>query len=418
MNRVVHDRTPRISDIGIVALFVALLVAPMLDAAFGGLFSYIDELTTIILVLWALLASCKLDSHSRKMVVLMALICILGLIGNVYYDYQQSPFAILVDLFTCLKIFIALLSAKIVLRDKNRCIKSVISIGKLFIVAGLIGLFFHVVGIVSLGSGRIMFGVPCYQFLFSHPTNLAAYCVGFIALFFYSSRIKTGWLLALVILLISTQRAKAFAMAFVVLFFIVYSYAKKDDGKPSPAVFLFLVAGALVLGLDQIQEYFLNGTAARSLLTSDGFDIAINSFPMGSGFATFATYMSGEYYSPLYYLYGLNTVWGLYPLNPVFVSDSFWPAVIAQLGFIGLICIIWIMKESFQMISLSAKKNGIRFAAYGTIPIYLLILSTSDASFFNFYGPFFAVVIGLIISTKDEGVRNGTIVEQRNLKGY
>ena len=34
------------------------------------------------------------------------------------------------------------------------------------------------------------------------------------------------------------------------------------------------------------------------------------------------------------------------------------------------------------------------------------------------YGPFFAVVIGLIISTKDEGVRNGTIVEQRNLKGY
>ena len=380
----------------------------MLDAAYGGVFSYMDEAATIALTAWALFAKreCKATRNERLALGSLGLLCSLGLVGNAVSGYQSSMFAIAVDLFTCVKIFVSFLAARIVLRGKSGCLGAFQTIGKVFLATAALGFFLHVSGVVQLGSGRVTFGVPCYQFVFSHPTNFAAYCVGAAVLMFADERPKGGWLALACILLISTQRAKAVAMAFIILFFLFYSMAKTDDRKPSKLVFVFLVIGAVFLGADQIQEYFLASTSVRSLLFQDGFAIALSSFPFGSGFATFATYMSGEYYSPLYYEYGLNAVWGLYPSDPVFVSDSFWPAILAQFGLFGLVVFIVLIVSMFRSISSDAKRAGVRFAAYGSIPLYLLILSTSDASFFNFYGPFFALILGAIVS-------KGTLRQER-----
>ena len=394
------DRTPFLSEIVIVLLFVGLLCAPMLDTAYGGVFSYADEVIAILLVLWALLSRCgeKVGIHERRGLAALGLLCILGLVGNLAFGYQDSAFAIAVDLFTCIKIFVAYFAARVVLRGKGRCLKAFQVVGRAFLAVAACGLLLHVAGIVQLGSGRVTFGIPCYQFIFSHPTNLAAYCVGFSALMFSGDKPKTGWLAVACLILVSTQRAKAVAMAFVILFFVFYGAAKRDDMRPSKLVFVFLGAGAVFFGADQIQEYFLTSTAARSLLMQDGLAIAGKLFPLGSGFATFGTYMSGEYYSPLYFEYGLNTVWGLWPSNPTFVSDSFWPAILAQFGFIGLVALVYLLVESGKSIAGDAGTKEIRFASFGTIPIYLLILSTSDASFFNFYGPFYALTIAAIVS--------------------
>lgn len=57
-----------------------------------------------------------------------------------------------------------------------------------------------------------------------------------------------------------------------------------------------------------------------------------------------------------------------------------------------------LLVELFKSISHDAKRGNVRFAAYGMIPLYLLILSTADASFFNFYGPFYALVIASIVN--------------------
>ena len=371
----------------------------MLDAAYGGFFSYVDEAAAVLLVLWAFFAKSpnKVGKNERKVFAALVILSVLGFAGNLIFGYQSSAVAIAVDFFTCIKIFIAYLAARIVLRGKRRCLKAFQIVSKTFLVIVACGLFLHVTGIVQLGSGRVMFGIPCYQFLFSHPTNLAAYCVGVCSIMFASERPKKSWIILACVILVSTQRAKAIAMAFVFLFFLFYSAAKKDDQKPSKIVFVFLAAGAIFLGMDQIQEYFLTSTAARSLLMQDSFAIAERVFPLGSGFATFATNMSGQFYSPLYYEYGLNTIWGLTPDNPSFVSDSFWPAIIAQFGFIGLIILLWLLLEMGKSISMDATRAGIRFAAFGTIPIYLLILSTSDASFFNYYGPYYAFIMAAIV---------------------
>lgn len=413
------DRTPLLSETFITLLFIALLCAPMLDEAFGGIFSYADEAITILLVLWATLARCgeKVGTYERRGLAALGLLCILGFVGNLVFGYQGNAFAIAVDFFTCIKIFVAYYSARVLLRGKRRCLKAFQAVGKVFLAAASCGLLLHVAGVVQLGSGRVTFGIPCYQFIFSHPTNLAAYCVGFSALMFAGEKPKNGWLVLACLILVSTQRAKAVAMAFILLFFLFYGASKRDDGKPSKFVFAFLAAGAVFLGMDQIQEYFLTSTSARSLLIQDGIAIAGQLFPFGSGFATFGTYMSGEYYSPLYYEYGLNAVWGLWPSNPTFVSDSFWPAILAQFGFIGLVALVYLLVEVCKSIAADAWAKGVRFAAYGTIPIYLLILSTSDSSFFNFYGPYFALAIAAIVCRDEYEVRlRGVPIERSSAR--
>ena len=57
--------------------------------------------------------------------------------------------------------------------------------------------------------------------------------------------------------------------------------------------------------------------------------------PFGSGLGTFATNAAAQYYSPLYYKYGLNDIWGLYPDNPMFLADAFFPTL-AEFGMVGL----------------------------------------------------------------------------------
>lgn len=404
------DKSPVLSDIAIVLLFLSLLFAPILDNSFGGVFSYADECAAILLAAWALLTRKrnKIGAHERRAIICLVLICILGVLGNVAYGYQDSVFAIAVDMFTCVKIFVSYLAARVILRGRDNCLRAFQFIGKAFLAAALFGFVLHLAGIVHMGSGRVMFGVPCYQFVFSHPTNLVAYCVGFIALMFVGSRPNRFWILAACVLLLASQRAKAIAFVFIVLFFLFYGMAKRDDRKPSKFIFLFLGFGAAFLAMDQIQLYFFDATSARALLMQDGLDIAFRSLPLGSGFATFATYMSGAYYSPLYFEYGLNIVWGLWPTNPCFVSDSFWPAVIAEFGILGLIALVILLVELFKSISHDAKTGNVRFAAYGMVPLYLLILSTADASFFNFYGPFYALVVAAIVNKPQDKRSNAS----------
>ena len=401
------DKSPLVSEVAIVVLFIMLLLAPILDNLFGGLFSYVDEIACVFLIVWMLLMRDSKhgteinedNKYDRRIVACLILICAFGFVGNLIFNYQANVLAIIVDFFTCVKFFLSYLAAKEILKKNPACLKTFQYIGIVFVLSASLGLILHISGVAPMGSGRVMFGIPCYQFLFSHPTNLAAYCVGFAAIMFAGKKPRNVWILLICILLLATQRAKAIAMAFVIMVLLLYGLVKQDDQRPPKFLFIFLIAGSAILAMDQIQEYFFTSTSARSLLMQDGVDIAIRSFPFGSGFATFATYMSGVFYSPLYYEYGLNSVWGLWPSNPSFVSDSFWPAVLAQFGAFGLIAMVALLITTFQSICCNAKKSAIRFAAYGIIPIYLIILSTADASFFNFYGPFYALTISAIMNS-------------------
>lgn len=378
-------------------LFIILFLAPMLDGTFP-VFTNADELAAIVLVVWGIFRKDKIAFNYKERVGLyaMPILLVIGLTSNYITGYQQNTVAIAVDAFTCFKIFAAYYGALQVVHDEEKIFDLLVVAAKALLFCALVGFLLHLSGIVSMGHDRSFMGLPCYQFLFGHPTEFAAYCVGIAALLMVDSRKNKIWILLAVVFLCFTMRAKAAGIAFVIGFFLLRSLVVDGNKKPSALIYLILVIGILFLGADQIEFYFGDSRSARYLLQSTAVQIAQAQFPLGSGFGTFASNMSAVYYSPLYYIYGLSTVYGLMPQAHSYVSDSFWPILIGQFGFIGFIIFLALLASFLLSFIGRAKARRIPVGVYAVIPLYLLILSTADSSFFNFYGPYYALIMAVI----------------------
>ena len=78
----------------------------------------------------------------------------------------------------------------------------------------------------------------------------------------------------------------------------------------------------------------------RIALYEGAFEVASNRFPLGAGLGRWGSWMSRQDYSELYFEYPARhnayLIRGLRPQNPVNATDTFWPQIIGELGFIGL----------------------------------------------------------------------------------
>jgi hypothetical protein len=75
----------------------------------------------------------------------------------------------------------------------------------------------------------------------------------------------------------------------------------------------------------------------RQRLYDTSLQIAQDEFPLGVGTGRFASATSGRYYSEVYDRYNLSERNGLSRRDPAFVSDTSWPAVLGEGGWLGLI---------------------------------------------------------------------------------
>ena len=80
---------------------------------------------------------------------------------------------------------------------------------------------------------------------------------------------------------------------------------------------------------------FTNGNV-RLLLYETSVKIAEAEFPLGAGLGRYGSPMSRIDFSPLYQQYGLDRIWGLTPLFPAFVTDTFWPHILAEAGVLAV----------------------------------------------------------------------------------
>jgi hypothetical protein len=74
----------------------------------------------------------------------------------------------------------------------------------------------------------------------------------------------------------------------------------------------------------------------RIALYEGAWRVAREDFPLGGGLGRWGSWMSRVHYSPLYFEYGAYKIRGLKPKNPVNVTDTFWPQILGELGFLGL----------------------------------------------------------------------------------
>lgn len=371
--------------------------------------SYFDEILTIILLSLAFLKfigkkrgiiykKIFLDTE-LKSVKFWIIAILIGIISTVTFKLQINSEAVYKDILAMSKFVICYISAIYLSNtlNKEKLLHYVSKISKIFIIiiffSGVISLFVD----IGLSRNEYRYGIRVFRFLFTHPTFMVSSIVVMLAVIQAKSKniINIYSLQALAVLIMS-MRNKAFVVVIAFIVFAIINKFKNENLKNQWKYTVFIILGSLYVSYDKIMQYISWGiNAARPALYIVGYQIAKDYFPFGSGFGTFGTFLSGEYYSPLYFEYGINDVSGIQENDYSYIADTFFPGVYAQFGFLGAIffigSIILILMSSIKRYR---DKNQTNISVYLLI-IYIFAASTAESFLTNTTGCVYALILAL-----------------------
>ena len=191
-------------------------------------------------------------------------------------------------------------------------------------------------------------------------------------------------------------------VAFIAMMFYVN---KKLDVKSPKTVWTLglMMIVAIMLTWTKFEVYYVDGwdneNLARPMTYKTSWKILWDYFPFGSGMGTFACNAAWKYYSPLYYEYHLNNIWGLGGnrlLDGVFICDAFYPTL-AQFGVVGVILFYLFWKRRLTAFNemYSLKYYRVAMMAF----FCLAIEQTADTSFLSGKGQGYSMLIALCLNS-------------------
>lgn len=361
---------------------------------------YIDELFTFMLIILSVFyifnGKNKISMYSSEVKSIILFFCLLlvGVAGNVMHKIQPEKIAIYKDILAISKFAVCYTFTLIVSNniDKDLLLEKVAKRSRIYVNIIFTFLILNIIHDIGMSSD-IRYGIRSYKFLYQHPTYLVSAIVIFLCVILSDNRKKFDNFIIFesISILFFTFRNKAFVFILGYFFMkLVMKYAKSIKIR----YILILAVIGIFSTYNKIMEYasyYL--TAARPALFIVGYKLACKYIPFGSGFGTFASEISGDYYSPIYYEYGINLVSGLEETAHSYIGDTFWPYVYGQFGFLGLIIFLWIILNIFKSIQKRYQYNREIQSAAFLLLLYILIASTAEAIFTDVTGCFtFAVI--------------------------
>ena len=398
-------------------LFLFLIFNNPLEG-FVPMMNYWDELSAFLVVCWGAYdfwRNPKMDRHELANWIFLAALVVIGALGNLFHPgLQDSPIAMFKDVIALCKfpaIFFVLQRRVSSPEQQKETLTSIAKVSRWILI---LTLFAVVIGrFVDLGfytdDIRIL---PSCTFIFTNPTFFISSYVMIAAVLIAESINKNrAFLLLDCLLIFLAQRSKGYIfIAFLVIILIlgekwitkilnIFLGSDKEKVKPLRVIVAVIVLGLMfyVVGKPRLERFLALGLASvRVALHVVGIRILGDYFPLGSGFGTFGSYLSGEYYSNIYALYGIDRVWGMSKNFYSFISDVFWPYIYGQFGLFGLLIYGKIILDIFFRQFRSGIADSSRIAMV-TVWIYALIASTSEAYFTNGTGVQMALILGLFI---------------------
>ena len=395
----------------IVLIFAFLLVENILEQYIPFL-NYTDEIIAIFSIVGIFFKSTKItiNKYEKKILASVGILVVIGVVGNLMFGYQTSIIAIVKDLLALVKLFVIYLFCTI--RFKRGI--SPKTLGKIEKISCFYCLVLAIFGVVSqfvnlgMTNARSIFGLKSFVFLYSHETFLVSAVVIMVSVLISCGikRNKYGILAGLIVLLLS-MRSKS--IIFVTVFVGMYIFFNGKESieriikkhKVNLAIVLICMVGVIYFFTrDKIGEYINYGlTAARPALYIVAVQIMIDCFPFGSGFATFASHLSISYSSPLYELYGIAGVSGLTRLdNYAYVSDTYWPYIIAQFGAIGTILYIYSLICIFKNTIRKCSQRKDTLIAAVSMFTYVIAACFVESYLTNATVVLFAIALGYILN--------------------
>lgn len=331
----------------ILLLFQSPLSRSELPAPLLSFFGFYDELVAGVFFVALTVRAVKkgIPREYFKDVALFLLFLGVGFVGTALNNIQPMS-AVFEDVVACSKFVVALYGAKVLL-DRHDALEVLASLERLSYL--LIAILFSLT-VFDLALPNTLFqagyddslGLRCVRLFYYHPAVLAQVAVILLAVISANpSKRNTGYRVMALAILAATGTGKAFGFVFLYLFICGYGRMKSRTAKA--AVALCAILCVMLVGCDSLGEYYGNEASARYTLTSDSLDIARENAPIGLGFATFGSAAAASHYSPIYVGLGYLGHYGLGYVNSTFLTDTFWPALFGEFGYLGTLSFIGFM---------------------------------------------------------------------------
>lgn len=291
----------------------------------------------------------------------IGLVLVAGLLGN--FIHQVPSVVTLLGALLLIKWFLLAFAVAQIdwqASDIERALPAFGVFALMLVLAGLLNFLFpgRWIDIFSPSGGvEERFGRPSLIGFFTHPSFYAT-ITAFVAIAIagYRGIVKKSGIT--LVLLLSSVFFSLLAFRRRLWLALVLGVSWVWAHRSSRARFLLtvLTIGPLTIflsadflgGVSQqiVSDYFTDAaefSTARTVMTLDSLKIAASAFPLGVGFGRFGSYAAALYYSPEYSSRGYESIYGLAPTgmgNSRFLTDTFWPALLGETGWLGAVAFI------------------------------------------------------------------------------
>ena len=255
--------------------------------------------------------------------------------------------------------------------------------------------------------------ITLFSWIFYHPESLQsenaefpvlgqlAICTG-MAWYLLTEPTKRNRYIALALVLTGMIAPKFKFMGEVVCFIAFIFFLKKRLNFRSPKTMIYctiVVAIILTITWTRFDGYYISGMSndelARPMTYKTSIKMLYDYFPFGSGMGSFACNGAWQHYSPLYFKYNLNDIWGLSPDAGGFICDAYYPTL-AQFGIVGVFFFLWFWKRRMSAINVIVDMRYYRVAMI-TI-CCLAIEQTADSSWLSGKGMGYCMLLALCLN--------------------
>ena len=240
-----------------------------------------------------------------------------------------------------------------------------------------------------------------------------AICTG-MSWYLFTKETKRNRNIALLLVLTGLLAPKFKFMGEVVCFIGFVYFVKNRLNFKSPKTMIYvvlLVTVILMVTWIRFDTYYVSGldneNLARPMTYKTSLQILWDYFPLGSGMGSFACNGAWKFYSPLYYKYRLNEVWGMSDESVgagCFICDAYYPTL-AQFGIVGVFFFCWFWKRRLVAFNRIVDMRYYRVAMLTFC--CLAIEQTADSSWLSGKGMGYCMLIALCLNA------NRNMMEQR-----
>lgn len=344
----------------IILSFYILLFVTSFDILFDENFQYptvysiLKVFDELYIGFFFIIAIFKNKQREFKTLVFIFILFLIGTVGNIK---NHSAFTtVILGAYSTIKpmlLYWSLAQYNFVWKDFHKLRKLICAIFPLVVVSYILDLaipsFRSDIGIISQAV-EIRMGLRSIGGFFNRFTVATLYALLFYIFYKFYDKDKVS---KIKIFFSDFMFLASFKIKDILGFMLARSFYlfKRFKAKyiviiASIIYLLFLLYANLMP--EHYNEYFNSGedsNVARVVLSYTSIRILKDYFPFGVGWGLFASPTSQQIQSPIYARYGIDDIYGLSYQNDngVFMSDTFWPMILGETGFLGTIVYLYIL---------------------------------------------------------------------------